>query len=168
VIAVCNSTPLIHLAKINKLELLSRIFNRVISTNQVFEETVTNGGNWVDAARIRAAVEQGWLQVMPMPESLYPLYVELCGALGAGEASTIVMALELKPDALIIDERAASKKVQVFGLDSILTGTIGILVRARKKGLVPELKSILDSLRSTSFWIDDALYWKVLKDVGEG
>ena len=50
----------------------------------------------------------------------------------------------------------------------ILIGTIGILARAKKKGLAPALKPLLDKLMMTNFWIDDVLYRSVLLDAGEG
>ena len=167
-IAVCNSTPLIHLAIIGHLSLLPRLFNRVYCTEQVFEETAIRGADRADAQSVRAAVLQGWLEVMSVPERFRSLYILLCMGLDAGEASTIALALEMKPDALLIDERSARIKAQSLDFGNILTGTVGVLARAKKKGFVPELKPLMDALLESNFRIGEELYRKVLEDAGEG
>lgn len=167
-IAVCNSTPLIHLAILGRLDLLPKLFERVYCTEQVYEETATRGGDRADAESVRAAVLQGWLEVLPVPVRFHSLYILLCMGLDAGEASTIALALETKPDALLIDERSARIKAQSLDLGAILTGTIGVLARARKKRIVPELKPLMDALLKSNFWVSEELYRKVLEDAGEG
>lgn len=166
-IAVCNSTPLIHLASIGQLALLPRLFDRVYCTEQVFKETAIRGGDRADAQSVRMAVFQEWLEVTPVPERLHSLYILLCMGLDAGEASTIALALEMKPDALLIDERSARIKAQSLELGAILTGTIGVLARAKKTGLIPELKPLMNALLKSNFWIREELYRRVLEDAGE-
>lgn len=83
-----------------------------------------------------------------------------------GEAEAVALAVQEKPDIVLLDESEARKAAEVHGLTK--TGVIGLLVRARRTGKVTNLKERLDCLRNEGgFWIDSGLYQSVLKAVGE-
>lgn len=95
-----------------------------------------------------------------------PLAVALQRDLDAGEAEAIALAVETNADLLLMDERLGREEANNLGLNCI--GLIGVLIAAKRKGLVAEIKPLLDALRDVAgFWISGALYRRVLRDEGE-
>lgn len=86
-------------------------------------------------------------------------------ALDAGEADARALADQIGADLVLLDESAARRRARSLGLRK--TGTVGVLLRAKRKGMIDELRPELDHLRATSFWIDEALYGRVLEAVNE-
>ncbi|MCK4296706.1 MAG: DUF3368 domain-containing protein, partial [Candidatus Marinimicrobia bacterium] len=85
--------------------------------------------------------------------------------LDKGEAETIALSEEIGADLVLIDEHWARKIAEYKGLK--YTGTLGVLLKAKKKGLIKELKSLLNELLKRGFWIGTELYNAVLKEAGE-
>jgi predicted nucleic acid-binding protein len=86
--------------------------------------------------------------------------------LDTGEAEAIALALELKADQLLIDERRG--RTIAANLNLRFTGIIGILVEAKSRKLIPTVQPLLDSLiNQAGFWIAESLYKNVLQLVGE-
>jgi predicted nucleic acid-binding protein len=86
-------------------------------------------------------------------------------ALDAGEADALALADQIGADLVLLDESAARRRAGSLGLRK--TGTVGVLLRAKRKGMIDELRLELDRLRATAFWIDEALYRRVLEGVNE-
>ena len=83
-----------------------------------------------------------------------------------GEAEALALAVEIQADWLLLDERAVRERADALGIN--YTGLIGLLARAKQKGLVPSVKPLLNALRhQAGFWISPALYQHVLQQVGE-
>jgi uncharacterized protein len=86
--------------------------------------------------------------------------------LDAGEAEAIVLALESHADLLLMDERLGRDIASHFSLKYI--GLIGVLVVAKRKGLISAVKPYLDELRDVAgFRVKEGLYLRVLQDEGE-
>jgi len=86
--------------------------------------------------------------------------------LDIGEAEAIALAVERKSDILLIDEQKGRKVASRLGLDRI--GILGILIQAKNKGFIIEVKPIMDDLRiQAGFWIKNDLYNYVLQEAGE-
>lgn len=82
--------------------------------------------------------------------------------LHAGEAESIVLAFETKPDILLLDEIEARRIAGLYNLP--ITGIIGLLMQARNEGQVASLREEMDRLREQGgFWIHDALYRRILE-----
>ncbi|WP_414590509.1 DUF3368 domain-containing protein [Anabaena sp. CCY 9614] len=78
----------------------------------------------------------------------------------------MALALELNADWLIIDEQLGRKIATAYDLKII--GILGILIEAKRRGLIPLVKPILDDLINTArFWVDASLYNRILSIVGE-
>jgi len=86
--------------------------------------------------------------------------------LDEGEAETIVLALEVNADLVLLDDREACLKAKRLGLR--VTGTLGILLRAKKLGLVQSLREELNKLKETGFRISKSLEKEILKAADEG
>jgi hypothetical protein len=86
--------------------------------------------------------------------------------LDAGEAEAIALALELKADLLLMDERRGCAIAQQMNV--LCSGILGMLIQAKHQGLIATVKPILDDLIATAgFWVDNALYHRILQKVCE-
>lgn len=157
---VSDSSPLIHLAKIGRLNLLKSFFGEVIVPEAVHKECVVEGKSREDSKRIGKA---GWIKVFRIKDE--KLKRAFMMELDEGEAEAVVLALEESADLLLLDDYEARRVARSFGLK--VTGTIGILLRAKYDGKVECLKDEIDKLMRTGFWISMDLYEKILKEAGE-
>ena len=76
-----------------------------------------------------------------------------------------MLASDAGADLVIVDEAPARKRAAALGLP--LTGTVGVLIRAKTEGELEAVRPVLDHLRRTSLWISDGLYRKALRAVNE-
>jgi hypothetical protein len=85
----------------------------------------------------------------------------LQSSLDDGESEAIALSLEIGADLILLDDSDAREKARLYGLS--ITGTIGILLRAKKDKKITSLKESLLKLRGTGFWINKSLETKLLK-----
>ncbi|WP_461864555.1 DUF3368 domain-containing protein [Thermococcus sp.] len=159
-LVVSNSTPLIHLAKIGRLELLGEFFGEVLIPEAVYRECVVEGGESEDARMVKNGE---WIKVEKITDER--LKRSLMIKLDEGESEAIVLALEKKADLILIDDYDGREVARALGLK--VTGTIGILLKAKFSGRITSLKDELEKLKSTGFWLSEGLYEKILKKAGE-
>lgn len=156
-IVVADSSPLIALSRIGRLGLLQQMFGRLMVPDAVWRE-VTG----CDPARAGVAemLQTPWIERRSVSDmSLVNL---LRQDLGAGESEAIVLAREVKADMLLIDERLGRSAATRLGLP--ITGLVGILIDARRSGLLPDADAVILELRTKAgFWISDALVDLILK-----
>lgn len=144
-IVVADAGPLIALGRLDRLVLLTAVFEQVQVPQAVLEECLFHP-DLSDARRIENAVANGWL--IPCEG----VAVEAAG-LGAGERAAIGRAREIGAG-LLADDQAARACAAEFGLLTI--GTLGVLVKAHRIGLVRDLRSQIDELRASGYWLSDA------------
>ena len=89
----------------------------------------------------------------------------LLGSFGRGEAEVLILAREKRADTILIDERKARKAARRAGFTVI--GILGILLMAKKKGLVPSVKPLIEELCNQGFRLSERVIAKVLKETGE-
>ncbi len=82
-----------------------------------------------------------------------------------GEAEAIVLALELKADLLLVDDRDARNLAKKLGLQ--LMGTLGVIALAKYRGLIPKAKPIINQLIESGFWISRRVLEEFLKELNE-
>lgn len=163
-LVVSDSSTLIHLASIGRLTLLKTFYGRVVIPPAVWRKVVEEGAGRAGAAEVEGGRQDGWIEVIaPADESLVRL---LKRDLDDGEAEVIALAVERQADLVLGDEAEARRIAELYGL--LKTGIIGILIRARREGVVDLLRPELSRLRGPGgFWIEDALYDQALASVGE-
>lgn len=160
-IVVSDASPLVGLASIRQLELLRQLYGKVHIPEAVWQEVVVDGAGQPGSIEVENAK---WIKRHQVANT--QLVHSLLQYLDEGESEAIALAIELKAELLIIDERLGRDTARHFGLN--FTGIIGLLVDAKHKGLIDEVKRYLDELRNVfGFRISEGLYRRVLTDEGE-
>lgn len=153
---VADTSPLLNLALIERLDLLESQFTGLTVPRQVWEE-ITAGERGVDV--LRELRDVGFLRVVEVEQS--DLFIELFQELDRGETAAICYAIREDADLVLLDEKEGRKAARRHELT--VTGVVGILLRGANAGEV-ELQQELDALREAGFWISDELYSKALEE----
>ena len=160
-VIVSNSSPLINLSLIGRLNILERKFSEIVIPQAVWREVVVDGFGKPGAKEVERA---RWIKVQDVKDR--NLVTSLGRYLDAGESEAIALALEVGADIILLDERDARDTAQAFGLN--ILGVIGVLIWARKKQWVPNLKDELIRLQEVArFRFSGELYRRALVEVGE-
>lgn len=158
---VSNASPLINLARIGHLDLLPRLYGELVIPEAVWREVVLEGTGQPGAEEIKAA---SWIRVRSATNR--ELVQALQQELDAGEAEAIALALQVKAEFLLMDEHLGRDTALHMGVRSV--GLIGVLLEAKRKGLVTHIRPLLETLRDVAgFWISEVLFQRVLQDEGE-
>lgn len=158
-LVVSDTSPLLNLALIERLDLLETQFSDVTVPRRVWRE-LTERNDGLEA--LRGLRDDGVLRLVEVERS--DLFVEIFHELDLGETAAICYAVEHDADLVLLDERDGRRVARRHDLD--ITGVIGILLRGSKTGEV-DLESELDALREAGFWISDDLYARVLSEADE-
>jgi predicted nucleic acid-binding protein len=150
-IVVADASPLIALSRVSRLELLRQMFGTLIVPEAVWNEVTAVAPGRAGVAEI---LHSSWIQHVPVKDA--GLVRLLRQNLGAGESEAIVLAREIQADVLLIDERLGRSAATRLGLT--ITGLVGVLIEARRSGLLPDAAEVVNALRSEAgFWISDEL-----------
>jgi predicted nucleic acid-binding protein len=144
-VVVADAGPLIALGRLDRLALLSAVFQQVQVPHVVLAECLLRRDQ-ADARRIEAAVAAGALLPCDGPS------VEAAG-LGAGERAAIGRAQEIGA-ALLADDQAARACAARLGI--VAVGTLGVVVKAHRLGLVPSVQALIEELRNSGHWLSDS------------
>jgi len=136
-IIISDSSPLISLALIEKLSLLEKLYKEIYVPTAVYEEVIRSDKPFSNELK-------QFLNDKTKSVSNKMAVEILLSDIGAGEAEAIVLALEQQPDIILIDDLKARKFAKIKGLRII--GTIGILLEAKKEGLIKEIKPLISEL----------------------
>ncbi len=161
-IIVSDTSPIINLAMIRRLEILPALFGKVVIPQKVFEEIVERGADMPGAEEVQLAP---WIEVRQCSNVSLSLALRL--QLDPGEAEAIVLALDLKADLLLIDERLGRQVAK--GFDLRVMGLLGVLRIAKEKRLIAQIKPVIEELvQVAGFRIGKELYQSILESEGEG
>lgn len=157
---VCNTGPLIALSILGQLHLLERLYRRVLVPEAVRREVVGAGAGRIGASEVQAA---SWLE-RPDGEILPdPL---LSGQLGPGEAAVIATAHRLQAQLVLLDDRRA-RLVAERAYSLRVKGTAGILVSAKRAGLISAVRPLLQSLSREGYYLSDRLIERATREADE-
>jgi predicted nucleic acid-binding protein len=160
-IVVSNTSPLTNLASIGKFDLLQRLFGQVNIPEGVWSELNLNGRRWPGSLEVEGA---GWISRHTVKD--VPLATALMRDLDQGEAESIALAIEMKADLLLLDEKEARHIAQRLGLN--IMGVIGVLFLAYNRKEIDRIKPCLDALRQTAgFYLSESLYSAILEKANE-
>lgn len=156
---ICNTSPLQYLHQLGRLEILPALVGGVIVPSAVAAELEAGRAAGCDVPDLR---NLPWL-TMRQPTSAPAL--PLAAHLGRGEAAVLALALEAKSPVVILDDGVGQRAAELLNIP--LTGTLGLLLDARKKGLIPSVVHALDELDRLRFRISPGTRLAVLKLAGE-
>lgn len=157
---VVNTTPLIALSHVDQLDVLKRLYGEIIIPEAVYRElsiktesickkAVDNSLEWI---RIKSIHNE-------MAKAMYKTQLH------DGEVEVMILSKEIAADVVIIDDANAKKHAKYLGLP--VTGTLGVLTKAKREGYINELKPIFSQMVEKGIYISQSLIESCLKQVGE-
>jgi uncharacterized protein len=161
VIVISNTSPITNLAAVGQLSVLQQLYETVVIPEAVYAELTAGDGAQPGGAEVQTLQ---WIETKPVTDQT--LVTALQMELDPGEAAAIALAVELKADLLLLDERRGRAVALRLGLRFV--GLLGVLIEARQKGGIMAVKPILDDLvTKAGFWVSQQLYARVLQAAGE-
>lgn len=157
---VADTSPLISLDACKQLGLLRKLYGSVVVPRAVERELSVGGTTGLPKGLTRA--HRKWIGVRTLGAAPPPALV---AALDIGEAEVIALALEIGGPLVLLDETAARKIARAWGLQ--VTGSIGVLLRAKNIGLLPAVKPSIDLMISRGVQLGGDLIDAVLRGAGE-
>ena len=159
-LVISNTSPILNLAIIGRLDLLRRQFGEILIPQAVFEELRTDE-NLPGSQSMREAVRKGWIRVQTVIGQ--PLVQVLRRELDKGEAEAIALASELQAERILLDEREGRRVAKSLRMK--VTGLLGVGLRARYDGEISSVSEMIEELRvKAGFRIDAKLVADVLKE----
>ena len=157
---IVNSTPIILLSNINQLELLKQLYETITIPQAVYDEVTAkpdsacqnlkNHFDWIKVEKIRNPIQK-------------KMYV---AKLHDGEVEVKILAQEEpKADLVILDDNSAKKTAKFLELS--VTGTLGVLVKAKQLYYIEKVKPLMDALIANGFFVTQNVYSMVLEQAGE-
>lgn len=155
---VINASPLITLFRSGQAYILPQLFSRIIVPQAVWQEVVLD--EWEDAAALELR-QQTW----PVIEEVEISSRVQAWSLGAGETAVLSYALAHAPVRAVIDDMDARRCAQTLGI--AIFGTGGLLVLAKRRGLLSSVSEAIAKLRSAGLWLSDDIAQVLRAQAGE-
>ena len=155
---VVNSSPLIVLFRSGQADLLPQLFKEIVVPEQVYAEVLAGGED--DAARI-ALPQTDWI-IRNKVEISLPV---AAWNLGNGESAVFSFAMKASGYKAIVDDLAARRCAQAFGIQTLGTG--GLLVLAKRRGLIGSVKDGVQRLKDAGLWLSDSVVQLLIIEAGE-
>ncbi len=148
-LVVSNTSCFIVLSKIGELDLLRRMYGEIITSAEVISEF--------------AHPLPDWIKIKPIIDKYSQQILEL--QLDKGEASVIALSIETPKSTIILDDYKARVIAEKLGLT--ITGTLGIIIKAKLQGIIPSIKPLLEKIRATDFRLSPDIESQALNEAGE-
>ena len=148
-VTVCNSSCLIVLNAIGRIDLLQQLLGAITIPPAVVVEYGSPLPGWITVESVRN------------PATVKSLELQL----GPGESEAITLAGELSADRVILDDKKARRIARQLNLP--VTGTVALMIQAKQRGLIESLSNVLDELTAGGFFLSDSLAAAALRQVGE-
>lgn len=146
---IADTSCFIILNKIGELELLPKVYGQIVTTPDIAIEYGEVLPDWVELLAVKDKYSQQLLEMQ----------------IDKGESSAIALALETPNSTIILDDYKARKIAQQLGL--IITGTIGVIIKAKLSGIIPSIKPIIEKIKQTNFHLSAEINKQALKEANE-
>jgi predicted nucleic acid-binding protein len=156
---VVNASPLILLARIERLDLLASLAKLLIVPEAVIREIQAGSDRDGTADKVKTLPSILQIDDRPVPDRIH------FWDLGAGESQVLAHALERPGAEVVLDDLAARRCARSLGLSMI--GTLGIVVLCRHRGVISSARPVVEMLREAGLRLKPALMDKALAKVGE-
>jgi predicted nucleic acid-binding protein len=148
-IVIADTSCLILFSKIKLLHILNDLYSTVFITPEVADEFEEPIPQWITTQ----SAQQSWIDFF----NAYNL--------GAGELTSLALAMQLKNVTVILDDEKAKKIAKSFHLE--VTGSLGIIVKAKRNSVIKNVKEVLNKIKQTNFHLPASLEETILKASGE-
>lgn len=157
---IVNSTPLIALCNAGLLNVLKAVYGQITIPQAVFDEVTAKP----DSACLQIKDNLDWIHVEKIMDVTDRKMYK--AKLHAGEVDVMILAQnDPKADLVIIDDNAAKKTAKYLGLK--VTGTIGVLLKAKRMGVIISVKDAVDQIRNNGFYISERVIKMAIEQAGE-
>ncbi|MFT4094108.1 MAG: DUF3368 domain-containing protein [Niabella sp.] len=146
---IADASCFILLDKIDLLTVLQQLFGTIKITPEIATEFGRPLPTWVNIEKVKEINFQKAIAL----------------EVDQGEASAISLAIELQPSLLIIDDLKGRKLASRLNLT--FTGTLGLLLKAKYTGIIPQLRPVFERIQSTNFRMSTKLFVAILQEAGE-
>jgi len=146
---ISDTSCFIALSKIEALNLLFMLYKHIATTDEIAQEFGESLPEWVEIISVSDKTKQQLLEMQ----------------VDKGEASAIALALESENPFLILDDHKARKLARNLNLNH--TGTIGVILAAKQRGIIPSIKPLLEKIKQTNFHLSPALELQALIQANE-
>lgn len=155
---VSNTTPILSFMKLNRLDILEKIYKEIIIPEAVYQELEKGKSKYyIDISN------EDWIKIFKVKNK--NLIGQLEKDLDKGEGEAIALSLEISADLLLIDEKLGRKVAKEKGIK--ISGTIGVLLKAKKKGIIKDVKPLIYELIEKGNYYKETFIKLVLKHAGE-
>ena len=148
-IIISDTSCLILLFKIDELDLLKKLSDKVFITKTIKQEFGKSLPDWIE---IKSPSDDHYQQILEME-------------LDAGEASAIALSLETDNSILIIDDLKGRKVAERLKLK--YSGTFGLILKAKQEGILTNIRPIINKIIQTNFRFSENLLETILREAGE-
>ena len=146
---ISDTSCFIILTNIGELELLYKVYGQIVTTPEIAAEFGETLPEWVEIVEVTDKYRQRLLELQ----------------IDKGESSAIALALETPDSVVILDDYKARKIAERLGIT--LTGTIGVIIKAKLNGTIPSVKPLLEKIKQTDFRLSDEIELQALKEADE-
>ena len=156
---VVNASPLILLAKIDQIRLLKQLTDELIVPEGVAQEVRAkpDGERALEALAASPTVRIATVDLIPRDIEVWDL--------GRGESEVLAWALTSEGSRVVVDDLEARRCAQALGIGVI--GTLGVVLRAKRMGLISAARPIVDQLRRVGLYVSEDLVERALAHLGE-
>lgn len=146
---ISDTSCLIILTNIEELELLHKLYGQVATTSEIADEYGEKLPEWIQIFEVTDKSKQQLLELQ----------------IDRGESSAIALAMETPGSTIILDDHKARKIAIKLGLK--ITGTIGVIVKAKINGIIPTIKPLLNKIKQNNFRLSEEIEQEALKQANE-
>ena len=154
-ILIADSSALIALAVVDKLDILETLFGEVYVPRAVYDEVSHQSKG--ESEKLALYCKDKVLDITSK--------VNLNITLGSGESEAIILYKEKCADFLLCDDKKAKKFARNFGVKVV--GSLGVLLKAKEEKLIVEINPLIEKLKLSQIFIDDKTFELILKMAGE-
>ncbi|WP_138483684.1 DUF3368 domain-containing protein [Dyadobacter bucti] len=148
-LVIADTSCLILLSKVDELDILRANYRRILITPEIAEEFNQDIPDWIEVVETKDKQLQRLLE----------------DSLDLGESTALTLSFETENSTVILDDLKARKIAVKLGLK--VTGTIGVVIKAKLNGTIPSAKTILDKISNTDFRINSQLIDEAVRQAGE-
>ena len=158
-VVISNTSPVFYLHRLRLLDLLQKLYQKIIIPKAVVAELEVGRRQGEDVPEID---KYEWIETRAIQS---PQILGLSTDFGSGETEVLALALEESESLVIVDEKLARKIARLRGLR--VTGTAGVLLKAKQEGHIRAVKPFLDRLQELHFHLSDNVRALILSKAEE-